>query len=377
MDFSPTEVQRMLKEQVRRFAQRSYGFEERRAIVGSADGYSREHWRLFAGQGWLALPFAEEDGGMGGSAADLAVIMEEFGRANVVEPYLPTAVLCGGLIAALAEGERRAGLLGPLMAGELQLACAQAEPDSRYNLAAVATTARAEGDGVRLDGAKIAVLNAAAADRLLVVARESGGTTDRDGVSVFLVDADAAGLVRRDHAGVDGRRGAELDLAGVAVPASARLGPAGGALPALEAVVDRATVGVAAEAVGALEVLLEKTVEYSKTRKQFGAAIGTFQALQHRMADMFIECQLARSVTIMAAMTLDGGAPDARKAKAVSAAKSRVGRAIRKVGHEAVQIHGGVGMTDELDVGHLFRRVVALEAMFGNADHHTARYASL
>jgi len=367
----------MLQDQVQRFVQKSYDFETRSRIIASESGYSKENWALFAELGWLAVPFGEEEGGLGGAAVDLIVIMEEFGKANLVEPYLATAVLGGRLIAALAEGERKEELLGAVISGERQLACAWAEENGRYNLARVTTTAAADGEETVLNGKKVAVLNAGNADQLLVVARESGGESERDGVSVFLVDAGSDGIAMNAFPTIDGRRAAEVTFSDVRVPASARLGEAGAALPALESVIDLATVATAAEAVGALEMLLQKTVEYTKTRTQFGVPIATFQALQHRMADMFIECQLARSIVIMAAMQLDSIDSAEAKARAVSAAKSRVGRAVRRVGQEAIQLHGGIGTTEELDVGHFFKRVTAIDVLFGDGDHHTDRYAAL
>lgn len=377
MDFSYTEVQQMLQDQVQRFVQKSYDFETRNKIIASESGYSEENWGLFAELGWLTVPFTEDDGGLGGSAVDLMVMMEEFGKANLVEPYMANAVLAGGLISRLAEGERKTELLEALMTGTSQLACAYAETGGRYNLSRVSTSAKADGDTIVIEGEKVAVLNAPNAEKILVVARESGAETDRDGISIFLVPADAEGLQIQSFPTIDGKKAGIVRLSSVKVSAADRLGAAGGALPALEQVIDLATVGVCAEAVGALEMLLQKTVEYSKTRTQFGVPIGTFQALQHRMADMFIECQLARSITIMAAMKLDSSVSAEEKSKAVSAAKSKVGNAIALVGQEAIQIHGGIGTTEELDVGHFFKRVTALNVMFGDADYHSERFAAL
>lgn len=377
MDFSYTEEQQMLQESVQKFVQKNYEFDSRKEIIASEKGFSEENWQLFAELGWLTVPFKEEDGGFGGSAVDMIVMMEEFGKAMLVEPFTPTTVICGGLISTLGSDEQKAELIPQIMEGGLQLGCAYAETGSRFNLASVSTSAVAEGDSIKISGQKIAVINGSNADKLLVVARDSGAESDRKGISIYLVDADAEGVSKKVYANVDGKKAAEITLDSVVVPASQRLGEIGTAITALEAVIDRATVAISAEAVGALEALLHKTVEYSKTRKQFGTAIGTFQALQHRMADMFIECQLARSIVIRAAMELDSAANDVEKARAVSAAKSRVGKAIRKVGQEAIQIHGGIGMTEELDVGHLFKRVTALDLMFGNADYHTDRFASL
>lgn len=377
MDFSYTEEQQMLQDSVQKFVQKNYDFETRNSILESELGYSNENWQLFAELGWLTVPFSEDDGGFGGSAVDLMVMMEEFGKAMLVEPFIPNAVICGGLISRLGSDEQKTEYIAPIMEGGLQLACAYAEPSSRYNLASVATTASTDGDSITLNGRKIAVLNASSANKILVIARESGAQTDTDGISIFLVDADAEGVAIQSYANVDGKMSAMVTLDSVSVSASARLGEAGGAYAALQRVIDQAVVGVSAEAVGALEALLQKTVEYSKTRKQFGTAIGTFQALQHRMTDMFIECQMARSIVVMAAMKLDSQDDAVEKSRAVSAAKSRVGKAIKKVSQEAIQIHGGIGMTNELDVAHLFKRVTAIDVMFGDTDFHTQRFASL
>ena len=377
MDFSYSDEQQMLQDSVQKFVGGQYDFDTRRKIIKSDKGYSDDNWSLFAELGWLTVPFREEDGGFGGSAVDLMVVMEEFGKGMVVEPFVATAVLSGGLISELGNAAQKEALLGAVMEGSLQLATAYAEADSRYNLASVGTTARREGDVYTIHGDKILVLNGASADKLLVIARTSGNKPDTDGISAFVVDASAAGISKREYPTVDGHRAAEVHFNNVKVGADALLGAEGKALSALENAVDRATLAVSAEAVGAMDCLLKKTVEYAKTRKQFGVAIGTFQALQHRMSEMFIECQLARSIVIMAAMKLDSAAPEAEKAKAVAAAKARVGRAMRKVGQEAVQLHGGIGVTDELDVGHYFKRLTSIEHQFGNTDFHLARYASL
>ena len=377
MDFSYSEEQQMLAESVGKFIQQQYDFDTRNRIVASDAGFSAENWKLFAELGWLTVTFSEADGGFGDSAVDLMVMMEEFGKAMLVEPFLPSVVLAGRLLAALGNEAQKAELLPSLMAGNLQLALAWAETGSRYNLANVRLSARSEGGHCMLDGAKINVLNGPNADKLLVIARESGAVTDRDGISAFLVDRHAPGIDVQAYANLDGSRAAKITFNEVATPESARLGEPGKALAALEQVIDHATVAACAEAVGALDALLQKTVEYTKTRKQFGVPIGSFQALQHRMADMFMECQLARSITVMAAMQLDADVSAKEQSAAVSAAKSRVGKAIRRVGQEAIQIHGGIGMTDELDVSHLFRLVTGLDLLFGDADFHTGRFARL
>ena len=379
MDFSYTDVQQMLQDSVQKFVQKSYDFDTRNTILNSDKGFSDENWQLFAELGWLAVPFSEEDGGLGGSAVDLMVIMEEFGKANLIEPYTAAAVLSGSLVAELATGEAKTMLVESIIGGELLLASAFAEPGSRFNPGSVATSAAAaaDGDDVILNGTKVAVENGPNANKLLVSVRESGDVRDAQGISVFVVDASTPGISMRSYQTVDGKMASEVTLTDVKVPASNRLGEAGAALPAIEVATNRAIVAVSAEAVGALEVLLQKTVEYSKTRKQFGTPIGTFQALQHRMADMFIQCQLARSIVIMAAMALDGDDSAEEKARAVAAAKSRIGKAIKDVGQEAIQIHGGIAMTEELDVGHLFKRVTALDLAFGDGDYHTQRFAQL
>lgn len=377
VDFSYSEEQQMLQDSVQKFVQRHYDFDARRKILGSSEGFSHEYWQLFAELGWLTVPFRAEDDGFGGLATDLMVVMEEFGKAMLVEPFLATAVLGGGLISELGTPEQKAAALPALMSGSLQLAAALAEASSRYNLASVATVARRDGGHYLVNGAKTLVLNAPAAHRLLVSVRTAGDALDPGGVSLLSVDRDAEGVHLQAYATVDGFQAAEVSFDNVRVPVEARLGEEGAAFPALEKVVDRASLAICAEAIGAMDSLLAKTVEYTKTRRQFGTPIAAFQALQHRMADMFIECQLARSIVMMAAMTLDSNVDAVQKQKAVSAAKSRVGRAIRKVGQEAVQLHGGIGITDELDVGHLFKRVTAIETMFGNTDFHTARFARL
>ncbi len=375
MDFSYSEEQQMLQDSVQKFVHNQYDFETRKEILKNAKGFSEEYWQLFAELGWLTVPFREEDGGFGGSAVDLLVMMEEFGKGMVVEPFIATAVIAGGLISELGSQQQKDELIPQIMEGRLQLATAFSETGSRYNLASIATTASRKDDRYIINGEKIVVLNGPDADKILVTVRTSGDERSADGVSILLLDANSTGISKIAYSAVDGHRHAELTFNSVSVPASALLGTEGKALEALSSVIDRATLAVCAEAVGAMGVLLRKTVEYTKTRKQFGTAIGTFQALQHRMADMFVECELARSIVIMAAMKLDSGESIAEKAKAVSAAKSKVGRAMRKVGQESVQLHGGIAVTDELDVGHYFKRVTTIEHMFGNTDFHTMRFS--
>ena len=376
MNFSYSDEQRMLQESVQRFIQKNYDFDTRTAIVKSEQGYSEEYWKVFAELGWLTIPFKEADGGFGGSAVDLMVIMEEFGAGMVVDPFLATAVIAGGLIAELGSEAQKEELLGKIMQGELQLACAFSEVNSRFNLAYVSVEAKKKGGNYVLNGEKIAVLNGSNANKILVVARTSGSMLDSDGISIFLVESGSDGLKKNVYTNVDGQKASNIKFESVTVSADQLLGEEGAALVALKRVIDTATVAICAEAVGVMNLLLNKTVEYTKIRKQFGTTISTFQALQHRMADMFIECQLAKSIVTMAALALDGDGSDEEKAKAVSAAKSRVGKAIRLVGQESIQIHGGIAMTDELDVGHLFKRITVVESSFGNSDFHTMRFAN-
>lgn len=369
MDFSYNENQAMLRDSVSRFIAQKYDFDTRQAIVRS----EQEHcWPQFAELGWLMVPFAEELGGLGGSAVDVLALMEELGKGIVVEPFLATAVLGGGLVAAADEGARREQLVGEIIGGSLQLAFAYAEPDSRYELADVQTRAVLEGDQYVIDGSKAVVMNAPLADRLIVAVRTAGDRYDREGISLVYVDPAADGVQMTAYGTVDGGKAAEIEFKSVHVPAEDRLGGEGNALPAIEKVMDRATVALCAEAVGAMAVIFNKTVDYTKQRKQFGVPIAAFQALQHRMADMFIECEQAKSITYMAAMQLDHN--DGVAPAAVSAAKSRVGKAARLVGEESIQLHGGIGVTEELDVGHYFKRLTTMQYLFGSTDHHTTRF---
>lgn len=375
MDFSYTEEQQMLQDSIAKFVLNDYDFDTRMKLVKSEPGYGQDNWRLFAELGWLMVPFTEADGGLGGSATDLMVVMEEFGKGIVVEPFVATAVLAGGLVAAAGNDSQKAEWLSRIMAGDVQMAFACAEPGSRYNLAHVSVSAIKEGDHYVLSGHKAVVLNGGAAEVIVVSARTSGAQTDADGISLLLLDANSDGARINSYRTQDGGRAAEVHLDRVKVPVDRLLGVEGQALPVINHAINRATLAVCAEAVGAMEVILRKTVEYSKTRVQFGVPIGSFQALQHRMADMFIEHQQAKSIVLMAAMQLDQGGTAADKA--VSAMKSRIGKAGRKIGQEAIQIHGGIGVTDELDVGHYFKRLTMIELLFGNGDFHTQRFAAL
>ena len=376
MDFSLSEEQTLLQESIARYMQNDYPFTERQQVVQSAEPFSATHWRSFAELGWLGVPFPEADGGFGGGAVESMVMWEQFGKGLVIEPLLATVVLAGGALKLAGAKAQKEAVLPGLIAGETQAALAFAEPQGRYNLADLTTKAEPQGGGYRLSGHKAVVLNGPSADWLVVSARTGGGQRDAEGVSLFLVPATASGLSRRDYPTVDGFTASEVTLADVEVGADALLGPEGGGLPVLEQVTDEGILAVGAEAVGCMEVLYKDTVEYCKTRKQFGQPIGKFQVLQHRMVDMFMEYEQAKSLMYMAAMRMDEGYGPAAQ-KAASAFKVQVGKSGRFVGQSAVQLHGGMGMTDELNIGHYFKRLTTIDALFGNVDHHLRRFGSL
>lgn len=376
MDFSFSEEQTLLKDSVEKFVQNDYGFDSRQRVVRTEQGYSSAHWATFAELGWLSVPFPENVGGFGGKAVDMMLLMEQFGRGLVVEPYIATVVLAGGAIRIGGSAEQQAAWLPGIIDGSRQGALAYAEPQGRFNLADLVTTAKADGQGYVLNGHKAVVLNGPAADFLVVSARTSGGQRDRDGVSLFIVEAGAAGVSRRDYPTVDAFRASEVTLKDVRVGKDALIGAEGKGYAILEQVIDEGILAVGSEAVGCMEVLYKNTVEYTKTREQFGQPIGKFQVLQHRMVDMFMEHEQSKSLMYMAAMKMDEGYGDAAK-KAVSAFKVQVGNSGRFVGQNAVQLHGGMGMTDELSIGHYFKRVTVIDTLFGNVDYHLKRFGSL
>jgi len=368
MDFNYTEEQLALQDTLRRFIARDYPFEHRRALAKSADGFDRAAWRTFADFGILALPFHENFGGLNGNAVDTMLVMEMLGRGLALEPYVPTVVLCGGLIRDAGSAAQKEALLPAIAGGELMLALAHFEPGARYELDRVATTATAAGSGWQLDGAKAVVLGAPSADKLIVSAR------DGKGLSLFLVDARAPGVTLRAYPTQDGTRAADVRLDKVAVGADALIGAAGGALPAIERALDYANAALCAEAVGIMSALNEVTLEYLKTRKQFGVPIGKFQALQHRMADMVIATEQARSMATLAAVRVDS-TDAAERSRSVAAAKAYVTQSARVVGQQAVQLHGGMGVVDELNVAHYFKRLTMIGLAFGDADYHLGRFS--
>ena len=371
MDFDLNDDQRLLKDSIDRLIADKYGFEQRRGFMKEEGGWSRAMWAQYAELGLLGLPFGEEHGGFGGGPVETMIVAEAFGRGLVLEPYLATVVLGGGLLRRAADPAMQADLLPKIAAGELLLAFAHVERQSRYELHNVTTIARNEGGRWRLEGEKGVVLHGDAADKVLVTARTAGGTRDRSGIGLFLVDVPGEGVSVRGYPTQDGLRAAEVSLAGATgVP----LGDPAGALPHIERVVDEALAYVAAEAVGVMTAMHESTVDYMKQRKQFGRAIGEFQALQHRAVDMYVQLEQARSMALLA--TMMAGDDDAtERHKAVTAAKVQIGRSGRKVGQEAVQLHGGIGVTMEYMVGHYFKRMSMIELLFGDADTHLAQLA--
>jgi pimeloyl-CoA dehydrogenase small subunit len=376
MDFTLNDEQRLLRESTERLLGEHYDFEARKRYAREANGFSEELWRRYAQLGLLALPFAENDGGIGAGPVETMIVMEAFGRVLTLEPYLATVVLGGSLVRLGANAATRAALIPMIASGELKLAFAHAERQARYDLSDVMTSARKDGTGFVLEGAKSLVLNGDAADKLVVSARLSGGQRDRDGIVLFLVDAAADGVMRRGYPTVDGLRAAEVTLSRVRVAADAVIGEPGDAFTLIERVVGGAIAALAAEAVGAMAAMHELTVDYLKTRKQFGVPIGNFQVLQHRAADMLIALEEARSLALLATMMVDERNATERR-KAIAAAKVQIGRSGRIVGQGAIQLHGGIGMTMEYKVGHYFKRVTMIDSLFGDADHHLAALARM
>jgi pimeloyl-CoA dehydrogenase small subunit len=376
MDFDLSEEQRLLKESVDRTVADAYGaFEKRRTYQAEPAGWSAELWARYAGLGLLALPFAEADGGLGGGAVETMLVMEAFGRGLVVEPYLATVVLGGGFLRAAGSPAQRARFVPRIADGSLRLAFAHVERQARYELADVATTARRDGGGFVLSGAKGVVLHGDSADWLVVSARTGGTRRDPAGITLFLVEANAPGVVRRGYPTQDGLRAAEVLLEEVRVGEEAVLGAPDQGLPVIELVVDRALAAVSAEAVGAAEALHLLTVDYLKTRTQFGVAIGSFQSLQHRAADMLVALEQARSMAIYATMMAEAEDAAARRV-AIAAAKVQVNESTRMIGQTAIQLHGGIAMTQEYKAGHYFKRLSMIETFFGDTDHHLRAVAA-
>jgi pimeloyl-CoA dehydrogenase small subunit len=378
MDFDLSDEQRQLKESVERLLADAYGdLNLRTGYTGQPKGYSAALWQQYADLGLLAAPFAEEHGGLGQGLTETMIVAEALGRAIAVEPYYATIVLAGGALRHAGNAALLAEMVPAIATGQLTLGLAHQERQSRYDLADTGTTARADGKGgYTLEGEKMVVLAGDSADKLIISARASGGRTDGSGIGLFLVDAKANGVTRRGYPTQDGMRAADLTLSGVKVGPDAVLAPPDKGLAVLERVVDEAIAALAAEAVGAMAGLTEITVEYLKTRKQFGVPIGSFQVLQHRAVDMLTALEQARSMAYYA--TMMAAEPDARdRRRAMSAAKVQIGRSGRLVGETAIQLHGGIGMTMEYKAGHYFKRLTMIDLAFGDADHHLRELARM
>ena len=375
MDFTFNEEQTLIQDQVDQFVLKEYDWETRQSLSNSDLGFGQENWQKFAELGWLGISVSEDSGGFGGSAIESMLIMEAFGKGLVVEPFLETMIMSGGLIDAHGSDQQKASILEPAISGEMQLALAYAEPQSRFNLSDVVTEAKPEGDNFVLNGYKSVVMNGPSANKILVSARTSGSQLEENGLTLFIVDADSDGLNKTNYKTVDGRRASDISLENVTVSKDDVVGGVDSGFEILDLAIDKAILAISAEAVGAMEVLYKATVEYTKTREQFGTAIGKFQVLQHRMVDMFMEYEQCKSLLYMATMKQEEGAADAKKA--ISGLKYQVGKAGKFIGQQAVQLHGGMGVTDELNVGHYFKRLTTIGTIFGNTDYHLKKYTAL
>ena len=374
MDFDLSEEQRLLKDSVEGLLNDSYDFEQRKKNSAAKKGWSDEAWKKFAEQGLLGLPFAEADGGFGAGALETMIVMEAMGKALVVEPYLATVVLGGGFLRHGGSDAQRQAHIPSIIDGSKTLAFAQLEKDSRYDLGDVSTTAKKKGAGFVISGEKFVVANGGAADSYIVTARTKGGQRDRAGVGAFLVPANAKGVRAKGYPTQDGLRAANVTFEQVEVGADAALGDPENGLPLVERVVDEARIALCSEAVGAMDESLKTTMEYLKTRQQFGQNIGKFQALQHRGADMFVALEQARGITMYGTMAVTYD--DAKeRSTAIAATKVQVGRSLKYIGQQSIQLHGGVGMTMEYKIGHYFKRLTMIESSFGDADYHLRRIA--
>ena len=372
MNFDLTPDQEMLQQSVQRLLDDTYDFEQRKAHLLSAQGWSTELWRQFADMGLLGLPFAEGDGGFGGGAVDIMLTMESLGRALSLEPYFSAVILAGTALKLGADAGQRGRWMPALIEGRERYAFGHVERGARYDLAHVRTRARRDGGSWRISGGKDFVLHGDSADKIIVSARHAGADTDREGISLFMVDA--AAIRRRGYRTQDGTRAADLLFDDVVVPDGDRIGEAGGALALIDAVVDTGIAALVAEAVGVMERAHQITIDYMKIRKQFGTTIGSFQALQHRAVDMLVMIEQARSMAMYAGMMSEQADPSQRR-QAVAAAKFFVGRAGKFIGEQAVQLHGGIGVTEECAVGHYFRRLTMIDVLFGDSSHHLTQVA--
>ena len=371
MDFTFTHEQQQFSDALRRWVEKDYTFDQRKKIVLSETGTSDTAWATLTELGMTALPIPEEQGGFSGAAIDLQVVMHEIGRGLIIEPYFATVL--GAQFLKIAGGHE--SLLEQVAGGELKLACALGEKQSRHDLFDIATTAVAQGDGYTLNGTKTVVIHGAQAGMLIVSARSAGERRETDGISLFVLPRDTAGVTVHDYRTIDSQRAADISFSNVHVTAKAMLGTQGHGWEILDAAVDYGVALLCAEAVGAMEALNNATLDYLKTRQQFGVPIGKFQALQHRMADMFMHLEQARSMATLAAMKV-GSSDVSERRRTVSAAKARVGQAMKYIGQQAVQLHGGMGVTNELPAAHHFKRLTMIELTFGDTDHHLARFVA-
>jgi len=372
MDFDLSDEQRLLSDNLARVMKDKYGFESRKAYRATPHGFGEDLWKQYADLGLLGAPFAESDGGYGGGAVETMLTQETFGRALALEPYFATVVLGGGVLRHGASQAQREALIPEIASGELRLALAHAEKASGWDLFDVTTTARKDGDGYVLNGEKGLVLHGDSALKLIVLARVSGARRDKNGLGLFLVDASAAGVARRGYPTQDGLRGAEIAFANVPVAAGDVIGDPEGGGAIIERVIEDAIAALCAEAVGAMTEATEITTEYLKTRKQFGVTIGSFQALQHRASDMVVALEQARSMMMFATM-MTGETNASERAKAMNAAKAQIGRSAKFIGQQATQLHGGIAMTFEYKLGHLFKRLTMIDMTYGDADAHLKR----
>jgi alkylation response protein AidB-like acyl-CoA dehydrogenase len=376
MDFSLNEEQQLLKDSVDRFVRENYELSQRRELVASKDGFSRDHWATMAELGWLGATLPEEYGGIGGGPVEAMVLMEGFGRGLVVEPYYATAVMGGNLILEGGSDEQKTALLPDMAEGKLMLSFGYAERQSRYDLFDVETAAKKSGSGYILNGHKGVVIHGGSADKIIVSARTAGAIRDKDGITLFIVDAKAQGVTVRDYQTIDGLRAAEVSLENVEVGADAVLGEVDGGLALMNDVARRSMAALSAEAVGIMDTMQTLTNEYLQTREQFGRPIGKFQVLQHRMVDILIGCEESRSSMLVATLRLDDE-DEVRREKAVSAAKVKIGQSGQFIGENSIQLHGGMGMTDEMQIGHYFKRLAMIDVMFGDHSYHLKRYVTL
>ena len=374
MDLSYTQEQVLLRDSVQKFISDNYDISARNKLTATDEGFSRQHWKLYAELGWLGMPFSEADGGYGGSPVDTMVMMEEFGKGLVAEPFLATIVMAGTAISEAGTEAQKTEILPGIIDGSKMATFAYAEQQAHHDLNNIVTTAQKDGDFYLLNGTKSVVMNAASADTFIVTTRTSGDKQDTNGITNFIVDANAQGITRQDYPTVDGLRASEVTFKDVKVPAGNLLGEVDNGYPLIQKVANRAILALSAEAVGAMEVLYQDTIAYTKQRDQFDHPLSEFQVLKHRMTEMFMEYSLAKSLCMKATMLETQGSAETQRT--IHALKYLIGKAARFVAQNAVQLHGGMGMTEELRVAHYFKRLTVIDSQFGNTDHHLTRFVA-